>query len=156
MVKTNWLSANELRAWKNFSLMHLQLTARLAKSLGVAGLSYQDYLVLATLADEPGGRRRIVDLGRDLGWEKSRISHHVSRMCARGLVDKERCPTDQRGSFAVITDYGHAEAVRVAPQHVAEVRDLFVDQLSPTQLATFDRVAESILQHLREVDGLDD
>jgi DNA-binding MarR family transcriptional regulator len=150
-VATNWLSDEELATWKGFTLMSLQLTARLSRSLAEAGLSFQDYAVLASLSDEPDGRKRIVELGRELGWEKSRVSHHVTRMVARGLVRKERCSADQRGAWVVLSDQGRAESARVAPRHVAEVRDLFIDRLSPAQLATVRAASERVLAHLDEL-----
>ncbi len=148
----SWLNDSELAAWKSFSLMHLQLTARLARTLNAEGLSFPDYLVLATLSDEPDGRRRIVELGRELGWEKSRVSHHLARMMRRGLIDKQRCDTDQRGAYAVITEFGRREAARVAPAHVSEVRALFVDQLSADQLASLRALSDTILAKFATLD----
>ena len=151
-MPTGWLDERELAAWKGFTLMHLQLNARLSRSLSESGISFQDYAVLATLCDEPEGRTRLVELGRELGWEKSRVSHHVTRMCARGLVTKERCTTDQRGAWVVLTEHGRAESARVAPRHVAEVRDLFIDRLSEPQLAAITAVSRRVLARLAELD----
>jgi DNA-binding MarR family transcriptional regulator len=145
-----WLSDDELATWKSFSLMHLQLMAKLASQLNADGLSLPDYLVLATLSDEPDGRRRIVELGVELGWEKSRVSHHLSRMCERGLVRKHKCPTDQRGAFVEITEFGRNELVRTAPAHVHQVRQMFIDQLRPSELRTLGAVAERVLRVLHE------
>lgn len=128
--------------------MNLQLAARLARDLAREGLSWPDYLVLATLSDEPNGRRRLVDLGRELGWEKSRASHHVSRMQTRGLVEKAHCPTDARGTLVQLTARGRREIARVAPAHVSLVRELFIDQLTTRDLATLRRLAERVLFHL--------
>ena len=156
MEEPKWLNERELAAWKHFSLLHLQLSARLARSMANAGLSYQDYLVLATLSDEPDGKRRIAELGRELGWEKSRVSHHVARMCARRLVTKEQCPPDRRGALAVITPYGRREMVRLAPQHVAEVRRLFIDRLSADQLRSLDDMSVGLLDFYAELDTPDE
>lgn len=150
MTQTRWLNDLELSAWKNLSLMQLQLTARLNRQLVDAGLSYPDYLVLATLGDQPDGRRRVVELASEVGWEKSRASHHISRMCERGLVEKEKCPTDQRGAYVVLTDEGRRLAAQVAPQHVADVRALFIDQSSPDELAVINSVSARVLAHLAE------
>src|SRR5487761_2242842 len=106
MTATPWLSDEQLRAWRGLSLMQLQLQARLSRGLSEFGLSYQDYLVLATLSDQPDGRRRVVELSDELGWEKSRLSHHITRMCERGLLTKAPCPSDQRGIFVVLSDVG--------------------------------------------------
>jgi DNA-binding MarR family transcriptional regulator len=143
-----WLNDDELRAWKSLSLMHLQLQARLGRGLLAHGLSYQDYLVLASLSDQPDGRRRAVELSEELGWEKSRLSHHISRMCERGLVTKQPCPSDQRGIFVLLTDEGRSTLHDAAPDHVADVRQYFFDGLSDVQIATITQVSRQVLANL--------
>lgn len=148
MSETRWLSEAERDAWKSLSLMQLQLSARLGRELTECGLSYQDYLVLASLTDRVCGSSRIVELACELGWEKSRASHHLSRMSERGLVRKEPCPTDQRGSYIVITDKGREVIAQAAPGHVEAVRRAFIDLLTPAQLQTLDEIAHKVLDHL--------
>jgi len=147
-TSTRWLTEEERRAWRNFSLMQLQLFALLGHELSASGLSYPDYLVLANLSDRDECQARMVELGHDLGWEKSRVSHHISRMERRGLVERARCPTDQRGFFVTMTDTGMAAIEAAAPGHVAVVRRHFVDLLTPEQLDTLDTIARTVLEHL--------
>jgi DNA-binding MarR family transcriptional regulator len=147
MARTRWLTADEGRAWRNLSLMQLQLFALLGREMS-EGLSYQDYLVLADLSDRPDGQARLNELGRRLGWEKSRISHHVTRMEQRGLVERVKCPTDQRGWFVAATDAGREAIRQAAPAHVHLVRRHFIDLLTPEQLATLDDIAQTVLDHL--------
>lgn len=52
--------------------------------------------------DRSDGRMRLFELVAVLGWEKSRLSHHVARMAARGLVTEEKCDTDRRGAFVAV------------------------------------------------------
>jgi DNA-binding MarR family transcriptional regulator len=147
-MPTPWLDANELAAWRSFTLMHLQLMARLSRELNATGVSLPDYLVMATLSDAPGGRRRMSDVGDELGWEKSRTSHHVTRMCERGLVEKQPCESDQRGAYVALTDLGRREARRVAPSHVRAVRELFIDRLSRDELAMLSELSDRVLDGL--------
>ena len=84
-----------------------------------------------------------------LGWEKSRLSHHVARMADRGLVKKEKCDSDRRGAFVVVTERGRKEIEAAAPGHVATVRRLFVDRLTPDQLDAIAEAAEIVLAALR-------
>jgi DNA-binding MarR family transcriptional regulator len=146
--KTRWLNDAELSAWKNMSLMQLQLFALLGRELAADGLSYQDYVVLAGLSDAPDGRIRLTELGRQLGWEKSRVSHHVTRMEQRGLVERAKCPTDQRGWFVALTDDGRDAIAAAAPGHVAVVRRQFIDLLTPNQLKTLDTISRTVLEYL--------
>jgi DNA-binding MarR family transcriptional regulator len=148
-TKPKWLTDEERVAWRNFTLMQLQLFALLGSELTTDGLSYQDYVVLADLSDRPDFQARLNELGTQLGWEKSRISHQVSRMEARGLVVKVKCPTDQRGWNVKMTSAGHAAIVAAAPAHVAAVRRHFIDLLTPAQLRTLNTVAINVLESLQ-------
>ena len=144
-MATKWLSDSERAIWRDFMLMHLQLSDRLNRELAPTGLSYQDYLVMASLSDRPQSRMRVVELGDELSWEKSRISHHITRMCERGLVRKERCPTDQRGMYVVLTASGRRAITAAAPTHVASVRHYVIDVLSTSQLRALGDAARCVL-----------
>lgn len=148
MPRTRWLTEDEGRAWRNFVHMHLQLSAQLERELATSGLSIQDYGVLANLSDRDDHRARLVELGRDLGWEKSRISHHITRMEERGLVKKSKCPTDNRGWFVTMTAAGRKAIAAAAPDHVDAVRRYFIDLLDKRELETFDKVSARILDAL--------
>ena len=143
-----WLNQTEGDAWRSFTLMQLQLFALLGRELTACGLSYQDYGVLADLSDRPDNRARFTDLGHQLGWEKSRVSHHTARMERRGLVRRVRCETDLRGAFVEMTDEGRAAIAAAAPSHVAVVRRQFIDLLSPIQLHTLAEISRTVLDRL--------
>jgi DNA-binding MarR family transcriptional regulator len=149
VAPVQWLNEAEERAWRALQFMQMRLEAELARQLAAeSGLSYPDYVVLVTLTDHPDGRLRLFELGATLGWEKSRLSHHVTRMVDRGLVRKEPCDDDRRGSFVVITPRGRSEIEAAAPSHVRSVRELFVDRLSAEELAVIAGAAEKVLAHL--------
>lgn len=143
-----WLSSREERAWRALQLMHMHLDAALARQLATAGLSYSDYAVLVALTDRPDGRSRLFQLAELLGWEKSRLSHQVGRMAARGLVKKETCDSDRRGADVILTRRGRTAIEAAAPGHVAVVRRLFVDRLTPAQLDAVGDAAEVVLAAL--------
>lgn len=143
-----WLNDQEQRAWQGMALMDMQLTARLARQLAADGLSYQDYAVLAGLTADPDGRLRLLELGQRMGWEKSRLSHHVSRMVDRGLVTRQKCPTDMRGAFVVITDAGRRAIEAAAPAHVEAVRKYFIDLLTVDQIQALGDITAAVLENL--------
>jgi DNA-binding MarR family transcriptional regulator len=144
-----WLSDEEQAAWRGLLRMHERLTAALSRQLlAEAGLSAQDYAVLVALTDTPDGNLRPGDLARELGWEKSRLSHHIARMTDRGLVRRAKCETDQRGWYLTITGPGREAIAAAAPAHVAAVRRAFVDRLTPDQLRTLATIAEVVLEGL--------
>jgi DNA-binding MarR family transcriptional regulator len=153
MDGVRWLDEREAAAWRGLQIMQMQLNATLARELAEqSDLSYPDYMVLVALTDQPDGRRRPFELGADLAWEKSRVSHHVSRMAARGLVARTDCPSDQRGSFVVITDRGRAAIESAAPGHVAAVRRYVIDRLAPAQLDALAEISAEVLAALAGAD----
>jgi DNA-binding MarR family transcriptional regulator len=146
MATHRWLDEREEQAWRALQFMQMRLEGELARQLATdSSLSYSDYVVLVALTDIPAGRLRLFELSEVLGWEKSRLSHHVARMARRGLVGKEPCATDRRGAYVVITDQGRREIEAAAPGHAAAVRRLFLDPLSGAQLDAIGDAAETVL-----------
>jgi len=144
-----WLDEREERAWRALQLMQMRLEGELARQLAAdSGLSYPDYVVLVALTDTPDGRLRLFELAEVLGWERSRLSHHIARMAGRGLVRKEPCESDRRGAFVVLTAQGRREIEAAAPGHAAAVRRLFVDRLTAAQLDAVGDAAETVLAAL--------
>lgn len=151
MQDVRWLDEREARAWRALQSMQMRLVGELTRRLAAEStLSYQDYVVLVALTDRSDGRMRLFELANVLGWEKSRVSHHIARMAERGLVAKERCDSDRRGAFVAVTKRGRNEIEAAAPGHVAAVRHLFVDRLTPRQLDAVGAAAEEVLAALDE------
>jgi DNA-binding MarR family transcriptional regulator len=151
MDQVRWLDERELRAWRSLQFMQMRLERELARQLADdSALSYADYLVLVALTDRADGRMRLFELADELGWEKSRVSHQVARMAGRGLVSKERCDSDRRGAFVVVTPVGRREIEAAAPGHAAAVRRLFLDRLTPAQLDAVGDAADIVLTGLSE------
>lgn len=145
-METRWLTPEEQAAWRAFLAMHTQLRRRLSRRLQQAtGLSEADYEVLVNLSEAPDGRMRAYELGRDTGWEKSRLSHHLTRMAQRGLVARETCASDRRGAFVAITPEGRGAIEAAAPSHVEHVRRWFVDVLTPAQLKALGKISTTVL-----------
>jgi DNA-binding MarR family transcriptional regulator len=148
-TEPRWLTAEEGEAWAGLQVMQGVLMGRLSRELSsTRGLSIQDYGVLATVSETADGRLRAFELGRLMGWEKSRLSHHIARMEERGLLRRERCPSDARGLFVVLTDEGRSALEEAAPSHVRSVRRWFVDRLTPAQLSTLADIAHTVLEGL--------
>lgn len=140
MTETPWLTADESRAWRSYKQMSSQLDALLNRGIQRdAGMSLQDYEVLVHLSEATEGRLRAFELGAAMQWEKSRLSHHLRRMEARGLVERITCESDGRGLWVVLTPAGRAAIEAAATHHVRHVRDYFIDHLSAEDL---ERLAE--------------
>jgi DNA-binding MarR family transcriptional regulator len=144
-----WLTAQEERVWRRWMTLNARLSATLHKELqDDAGLSMPDFEVLVHLTDSPQGRIRVTDLARALQWERSRVSHHVTRMERRRLVQRMECAEDGRGAFIVITPQGRAAIEQAAPGHVNAVRRLVFDALSHEEVNAFATIIEKALTRL--------
>jgi DNA-binding MarR family transcriptional regulator len=144
-VSDPWLDDAEQQAWRGFLRLQSRVLATLARRLQAdSGLSLADYEVLVALTDVADARLRVLDLARSLDWEQSRMSHQVARMTRRDLVAREECLDDGRGAWVVLTPAGRAAIEAAAPQHVRDVRDVFLDRLTPAELTTLSEVATRV------------
>lgn len=147
--ETPWLTEKQQEVWRRWLRINAVLPATLHRELHTdAGLSLSDFDVLVHLTDRPGGRVRVNDLARALHWERSRVSHHVTRMERRGLIRREECPEDGRGAFVVITPAGRTAIEQAAPGHVQTVRDLVFDTLSDDELDSLRDITRKVLSRL--------
>ena len=154
MTEARWLDDEEQRAWRSLITMQDGLTEFLDRELRHrCGVSTPDYEVLAHLSESPEGRLRPFELGRLLGWEKSRLSQHLGRMQKRGLVSRDRCVTDQRGAVVTITPRGRDLITAAAPQHVANVRDVFIDQLTKAELKSLIAIGDKVRKRLAALEN---
>jgi len=156
-----WLTDDESRAWLGYRRMRLLLDAAVARDLlRTSGLSMPDYDVLSALMDAPDRRARLSDLAARMLWSKSRLSRHISRMQARGLVARDEDPADPRRVDVVLTEQGRLAIVEAAPEHVESVRRHFIDLLSTQQHGQFGDIAQAVLKALpplgEEADGVQD
>lgn len=146
---TPWLDAREYRAWRSFLTVQAHLRRVLGKELlRETGLSDADYAVLVHLSEAPAGRLRSFQLGIAADWEKSRLSHHLTRMERRGLVERQTCPSDSRGAFIALTPTGRAAIEAAAPFHVEQVRRWFTSAMTPEQLEELGTICEALLAQL--------
>ena len=145
---------DELAVWRDFFETTETLRAVLAGRLhDDTGLSTGDYSVLLALSEATEHRLRSSVLATAVGWERSRLSHHLGRMERRGLIRRENCTGDNRGQEAVLEPAG-ADAFRGATvPHLTAVRELFVDALTPQQLAAAGDLAATLRAHLTAVQG---
>jgi DNA-binding MarR family transcriptional regulator len=130
-----WLDERESRVWEGIIGLQQRLFPELERQLTRdGGLSAAEFTLLAPLSEVPDGVLRARELGRIVNWERSRLSHQVARMEKRGLVVREECSEDARGSMVRLTEAGRAAVIAAAPAHVEAVRRHFFDQLTDTEL----------------------
>ncbi len=126
---------------------HSRLTGRLeAELVRSHGISLAEYEVLYRLSDATDRRLRLNELTAHARMTKSGVSRLVDRMQGAGLLHTERCPSDRRGAFAVLTPDGHALFRRAAALHLRGVQDHFGQHLDDSEAAAL----RAVLERLRD------
>ncbi|MBM0231310.1 winged helix-turn-helix transcriptional regulator [Micromonospora sp. STR1_7] len=142
-------TTEELRIWRDFVETTEALNSQVASRLQAdSSLSPGDYAVLLALSEAQGRQMRSSVLAAHIGWERSRLSHHLGRMERRGLIRRRECPTVPRGAEVLLTPAG-ADAFRQSTfPHLRAIRELFVDALTPDQLRAAGEIAAALREHL--------
>lgn len=142
---TRWLDVEQQQAWRSFldavQVLQRGLEAQLQEE---AGMPHAYYELLVRLSEAPERRLRMSALADAAVSSRSRLSHAVGQLEQRGWVRREACPDDRRGQLAVLTDEGFAALAAAAPGHVAAVRRLLVDRLTPEQLRQLRSISEAV------------
>ena len=126
------LSSQELRIWHAFKLLGEGVMERVERDIVQAtGLSGSDFGVLSRLADLGKGEMRQHTLAESLRWNKSRLSHHLTRMQQRHLI--ERRDVDTRAVLVVLSMQGRAKLDAARPVHAASIRRNLLSRLSRDQ-----------------------
>jgi DNA-binding MarR family transcriptional regulator len=144
------LSDAELHCWRSYFESSQRLLTQLEEELrAVSELSMADYHVLVLLSEAPGQRLRMGELANRLAFSPSRLTYQISSMERRGLVARQACPLDRRGSEAVLTAAGLLALRDAAPAHLASVRRHFMDDLDEAEITCLARVFDRLGQRLR-------
>src|SRR3984957_2837799 len=101
-----WLTDEEQRAWRAYIRLAQLLVRQLDRDLHPFGLSMHDYEIIVLLSEAPRHRLRMTELADRTAQSRSRLSHQINRMESKGLVVREGCEGDKRGTFAVLTGPG--------------------------------------------------
>ncbi|HHT30984.1 MAG TPA: winged helix-turn-helix transcriptional regulator [Corynebacterium sp.] len=125
-----WLNDDEQTLWR--AMMDAAKAVERAmdtRLLTTEEISSADFSVLVQLSEADGGVVRMRELCEGLKWDRSRMSHQITRMEKRGLVTKLRCANDSRGIDVELTAHGRDVIERAAPDHVRMIRSIVFDQL---------------------------
>jgi DNA-binding MarR family transcriptional regulator len=143
---TPWLDRTQLAAWVRVAALLELLPGTLEGQLRRdADLMLFEYFVLAMLSEAPDRTLRMTALARQTNATLPRLSHVVSRLERRGLVERFPCPQNRRATNARLTDAGFAAVESAAPGHAATVRRHVIDVLTPEQVTQLIAIADAIL-----------
>jgi DNA-binding MarR family transcriptional regulator len=149
-----WLSDEEQRVWRAYvdaaALLEDHLDRQLQRDVKMPHIYY---VLLVILSEAPHMRLRMTELAMSMKITRSRLSHAVARLEKNGWVQREDCPSDKRGQFAIITDLGLSVLKQAAPGHVNAVRHAVFDRLSPDQQKAFGEALQIIAEGLEPKDA---
>lgn len=141
--------AEDWAVWRAFLAANTQLSAEIDRRLRrTHGISQAEYGTLAALRDAPGRRLRVGEIAALLGWEKSRMSHLVTRMEQCGLIARRGHSEDGRATDIVLTRLGVQTLLGAVGDHAADLHSLFFSQMTSDERAVVGAVLDRILQNM--------
>ena len=144
-----WLTEEQRHAWVKLvavvELLPGVLEGQLRRD---SGLTHFEYFVLAMLSEAPDHTLRMTALADRTNATLPRLSHVVSRLEGRGLVERLPCPEDGRATNVHLSDEGWSTIVAAAPGHVATVREYVIDALTAAQVRQLDSITTALLTRL--------
>ncbi|MET8141068.1 MarR family transcriptional regulator [Sphaerisporangium sp. NPDC005288] len=148
MTREGWLDEREQLMWRAFGDMRHRLDAAIERRLTEAGLSTADFELLLPLMEAPDRRLRARELRLKIDWDRSRLSHQLRRMEKRGLLAREDCPGDARGTIIRLTEEGAGAIAAAVPGYVEVVRGLFIDLLTPEETLMLTSLSHRVLARI--------
>ncbi len=127
----------ELGAWRTLLRAHDQVVRKLeAELVAEHDLPLPSYDVLLQLAESEGRRLRMTELADRVLLSRSGLTRLVDRLEREGLVERQSCPNDARGTHAVLTSAGLTRLRAAAPTHLRGIAEHVTSKLSAHEVAT--------------------
>jgi DNA-binding MarR family transcriptional regulator len=140
------LSPEELGAWRGLLRVHSALVKALdAELLAAHELPLTSYEVLINLQAAPGRRRRMAELADGVLLSRSGMTRLVDRLERDGLLTRDACTDDGRGTYAVLTAKAEALLSEARRTHLDGVRERFVRHFEPDELRTLAGLWDRVL-----------
>ena len=134
MSEPNWLTPDEMRAWRMFISTSGDLLKAIEADLAPFRLDLGDYQLLAILSESPNQQLRLCDLAEMLQLSRGGLTRRMEGVISAKLVSRMRAENDKRVAFAVLTSKGLALLKRAAPIHLGSVRRMMIDQLTSGEI----------------------
>jgi DNA-binding MarR family transcriptional regulator len=134
-----------LEAWMAFHNIRVTLLPPLIRHLSEkCGLSEAEYQIFMGLMSVDEKKMKPSQLSDHLGWDIGRVSHQVSRMESRGLLERQQCPMDARSCWIGMTKKGQTLIEKAFPLQMQEVDRLFTAALTEEQFRSLIAISEAI------------
>jgi DNA-binding MarR family transcriptional regulator len=144
-----WLDAEQQRDWRAFIEGSIRFIDLLDRNLREQhGLTLAEFEILVRLSEAADRSMRMAELAELAYYSRSRLSHRIKGLEARGLVSREPTPEDKRGVVARLTDTGYAVLREAAPDNLRTVREHFVDVIDPADFRAVGRAMRAVTDRL--------
>lgn len=145
------VDAVHLDAWRSFLTAHATLIDRLGEEMEAeTGLPLPWYEVLLLIYESDGRQLRMHELAESRLLSRSAMTRFVDRMEAAGLVDRETCNADRRGTFVTATDLGKKRFREAGRVHLRGIEEHFARQVTEAEAAMLTTMMDRVVR------GLDD
>ena len=149
MAEPRTLRPEEWEFWDAWMRAQRLLARELDRGLqDECGISKAEFSVLMTLWQVPGRELRVGELAESLDWEKSRVSHMLTRMENRGFVERTRSGPSGRRTGIGLTAKGSRAAQSAILHHAGNIRRYVLDSLTPEQAATIRAWSEQMIDRI--------
>jgi DNA-binding MarR family transcriptional regulator len=156
MAKPRALTPEEWELWDTWMRAQRLLAQEVERGLQRDfGISKAEFSVLVTLRQAPGHQMRVGDLAESLAWEKSRVSHQLTRMESRGFVARTESGASGRRTGIGLTAKGRGAAESAIGGHADNIRRYFFDPLLPEQAAAIRAWSEQMVNSAEPPGGVD-
>ena len=149
MAETQTMEPEEWEFWDTWMRAQRLLTRELERGLQRdCGISKAEFSLLVALWQAGRRELRVGELAASLDWDKSRVSHQLTRMENRGLVKRTQYGADGRRAGIGLTAEGRRAAQSAVLVHAGNIRRYFLDSLTPEQAAVIRAWSEQVTDRI--------
>jgi DNA-binding MarR family transcriptional regulator len=128
-------------------MTYLRAIEQIQEKLSAAKLPpIEWYDVLWELQSASDHRLRLSELADQVLLSRSNLTRLLDRLEKENLLRREPCPTDRRGTFAVLTEAGAAMQKQMWVVYSECIAEYFGDQLNDNEVKVMQQALKKILQ----------
>ena len=142
-VMSGTLTRKQFDAWRGFRFMVEETSLGVSRELfSSTGMSGGQFGILTTLVETPLRLMRQQELADAMCWDRTRLSHQLTRMETRGWINRKK--GDKGATLVSLTEAGRQAQHRAVPLLSQIVKQRFFSRLSAAQLSTLEEIRAAL------------
>lgn len=142
-MNTAVLTKEELARWRNFRFMVEETSIKVSREVSSAtGISGGQFGIMSIVTASPAKEMRQQELADAMRWDRTRLSHQLTRMEKNGLIERKKSPDG--GTVITVTPKGSTELIRISPTLANAVRTHFLSKLTETHMAQLSEILAAL------------